>query len=154
MKIDAILAVSPSLGLGYQNQLLFKNKVDLNFFKTISMQYDCCIAGRLTYESLLPNLLPNRKIVKLTKTPQTVEEISTVADIVNLNYEKILVIGGNNCYTAFENLIDTWYITYFKEEALNIDTYFDCNLHDKIKSIHKCEIIYEDKDIVIKKYYN
>lgn len=144
--ISAILAVDENLAIGYQNKILFKNKVDMSFFKKVSTTIFNCVVGRITYESLSPHYLPNRNLIKIT-TGVNIEDIKN-------QYNDLLVIGGSQIYELFKDSVDVWYVTYFKSKAELADTYLSNTLHEYILSYKNQEILHEDTTLKIVKYSN
>lgn len=62
--LSLIAAIGQNMELGYQNDLIWRIKEDLQFFKEKTMG-TYIIMGRKTYESL-PKNLPGRKYIVLT----------------------------------------------------------------------------------------
>lgn len=141
--IAAILAVDKNLGLGYQNNILFKNVIDMKHFSTISKQYYYCAVGRKTAESL-DFKLKDRELLVLSKNNFSKDQLLQ-------NYSKFIVIGGNEIYTLFQDQITTWYITVFNDTATNVDVYLDKMLYSKILT-YPSTVLYEDKELSIIKY--
>ena len=67
MAINIIAAIGKNNELGKDNDLIWKIKDDLKFFKEKTMGHDI-IMGRKTFESL-PRLLQGRRHIVLTKHP-------------------------------------------------------------------------------------
>ena len=67
MTIKLIVAVDSNYGMGYNNDLLFRIKEDLQRFRELTTGH-FVVMGRKTYESL-PRPLPERTNVVVTRNP-------------------------------------------------------------------------------------
>jgi len=150
--ISAILAIDKNLGLGYRDTLLFRIKEDLQFFKQQTLQSDCCIIGRKTFDSLPAAGLPGRNLLILTSNEAITNSISNPLDIYLTPYNNIFIIGGNTVYLQYKEIIKTWYITYIKKSAEEVDVFFDKDLLNFIESNSQSYVLYENEEIKIIKY--
>lgn len=158
----AILAIDQNNGLGYKNNILFKNQKDMNHFVTITKQYKDCFVGRKTAESLKYNLKDRNLYVytrDLNKPPIPGVVYCQIQDgLLNATSlttkDKYIVIGGNQIYKLFMYEVDTWYVTQFKESAKNVDVYLDIEILNYIKNtnLFNCSILDEDENLIILKY--
>ncbi len=142
--IAAILAVDKNLGLGYKNNILFKNSTDMSYFSTISKQYYYCVVGRKTAESL-DFKLKNRELLVLSKNSSISKEY------ILKNYPQFIVIGGNEIYSLFKNEITTWYVTVFNNAAENVDVYLNNDIYSLILT-YSSQVLYKDEELTILKY--
>ena len=151
-KIFAILAVDLNNGIGYQNKILFRNKIDMQLFKDTTESIKYCIVGRTTYEGLPKHIQNTRNLVVLTS--QEIDGISTIKDITDIesiDTDTVIVIGGAKVYEAFAPFVDLWIVTTFKKEAELVNTYLSQFVVDTYTSKVK-GLRYEDEDIVINQF--
>ena len=126
--ISIIAAVGINNELGYENDLIWKLKDDLKYFKektsgkTIIMGYNTFIS--------LPKMLPNRKhIVITTKDIQidNVEIFHNKEEILNYIKEQndeVFIIGGASIYKMFIDEADKLYLTEVDDKFEKADVYF------------------------------
>lgn len=143
-----IAAVTKDYGVGYKNDLLFKLKEDMKWFKEQTLG-KTCIMGYNTFMSLPTNpqnktILPNRKKVVLCRPQQAYSAFAKGADdvivritegIIN-QYKDAYVIGGPVCWSLFEPYIDTLYLTHIMEQVISTDAFFPSELF-KIEDVNK-----------------
>lgn len=108
--LDVILASTPTYGIGFQNNLPWKNPTELQLFKEKTMNH-VLIVGRKTAQSLPP--LTGRTILYIGQTKlQKYTQFFQVADAVkyaqsNFPNKKIFIAGGRGLYTeAFQKMAD------------------------------------------------
>ncbi|MDO4534846.1 MAG: dihydrofolate reductase [Clostridium perfringens] len=125
-----IAAHSQNLVIGNNNSLIWNLPSDLKRFKSLTTG-KTIIMGRKTFESL-PNLLPNRFHIVLTKNPNNFKNQKDVIFTNNLNEiisklknskEEVFVIGGGDIYKIFLEYTSKIYITEVLKEFKG-DTYF------------------------------
>jgi dihydrofolate reductase len=126
--ISIIVAVSEDMGIGRNNELLWKISEDLRRFKRLTFG-NTVIMGKKTWESLPNKPLPGRKNIVLTDDPlefiassvtaYSVEDALSKCD----ENEEIFVIGGGSVYRQFISLADKLYITHVHKIAA-ADVYF------------------------------
>ena len=144
-----IVAIDENLGIGYNNSILYSNKIDLKIFKTISSHLNQCIVGNTTYNTLPKVVQKSRDFKIFTRQPTQQKHFNNKEEIPNGRYA---VIGGSMIYKLFENDISTWFVTVHKNKANHVDTWLDQKLYENITS-KRCLHIYEDEDILVKMYY-
>lgn len=117
MKVNVILASTPSGIIGVDGTLPWKLRSDLIHFKSLTDGHPI-IMGRKTYESL-PGILPNRLHIVVTANPHkvkvsgnvivtpTLDDALTLADIHSGSTGECFIIGGATLYQPVLNLIDT-----------------------------------------------
>ena len=113
-----IVAMDENNVIGGDNKLLWHISDDLKRFKKITSG-NTIVMGRKTFESL-PEVLPNRKHIILTKDKNytvdnpSVEVIHNINDIIN-NFKnspvEVFIIGGGEIYNQFINYADKIYLT-------------------------------------------
>ena len=128
MNINLIAAIGKNNELGINNDLIWKIKEDLKFFKETTMGYPV-VMGRKTYESL-PKILPGRKNIVISTTNIKNSEIEVYKSIRDFLVEyqnsndEIFIIGGASIYKAFIDLASKMYLTQIDSEEINADVYF------------------------------
>lgn len=131
MKLNSIAAIGLNNELGINNDLIWKLKGDMKFFKETTIGHTI-IMGRKTFESL-PCMLPNRKHIILTHQDIPNVEIyhsslefikayeDTDEEIFNIGgactYKELLKYTNNIYLTEIEaTSIATAYFPYFNKE--------------------------------------
>lgn len=134
MKISIIAAIANHNVIGNNNAIPWYLPADLTWFKKHTLNKPV-IMGRLTWQSLTKPLLGRHNIIiskSLTKNSITNNEtkisfVSSIKLAINLalalNYQEIMVIGGENIYRQMLNFADNLYLTYINLEVEG-DTYF------------------------------
>ncbi len=129
--IELVVAMGKNGEIGYKNDLIWRIKEDLDFFKNTTMG-SFMIMGRNTYNSM-PKNLEGRKYIVLSRdsnftleSPKIVyhsidEVLSRVTQDQN---SKFFVVGGGTIYKAFLPYLSTMYITQIEDTFPNADTYF------------------------------
>jgi dihydrofolate reductase len=126
--ISIIVAVSEDLGIGKDNELLWRIPEDLRRFRRLTTG-NVIIMGKKTWESLPKRPLPGRKNIVLTDIPdEEFEGAITAYSIEDAlsrcdRDKEIFVIGGGSIYRQFMNLADRLYITHVHRKA-DADVYF------------------------------
>lgn len=137
--IAAIVAVDGNWGIGYQGDLLIKNKVDMTYFKNRTVGHKVFV-GRKTYESFPKRPLEKRANFVITRNPplQPIPSQMRVTNppiYVDMDYVKDylsdnsishddFIIGGGNIYKELLPYCDTVYVTFIGHKFKNVDTYF------------------------------
>jgi dihydrofolate reductase/thymidylate synthase len=140
--VELIVAVDKNYGIGYKNQLPWKNKEELNLFRLKTM-YSTLIMGRKTFDTL-PEIL-SRQIICLSNNNNSYKDIlfnsnnqhakivSTLEEAVKMSDKpKIFITGGRSIYKlALErpNFISKVHLSIIKDEYI-CDTHFDVKLLD------------------------
>ena len=120
--MNIIVAYSRNMGIGLKNNIPWKLRADMKFFKdkTIGTGQNCIIMGKNTWESLPKKPLPNRENLILSTTLQEANgahifnNTNNLVDYVNkIKYNNVWVIGGSSIYNEFLNngLTKNLYIT-------------------------------------------
>lgn len=128
MNINLIAAIGKNYELGMNNDLIWKLKEDLKFFKETTMGHPV-VMGRKTFESL-PRVLPGRKNIVISTNEinnDKIEVYKSIRDFLikyqNSN-EDIFIIGGASIYNSFVELASNMYLTEIEAEEKNADVYF------------------------------
>ena len=128
MNISIIAAVGKNNELGKNNDLIWKVKEDLKFFKDTTMGHPV-VMGRNTFLSL-PKVLPGRKNIVISDVDILNDEIEmyrSIKEFLN-NYDKykeeLFIIGGASIYRQFIDLSNKLYLTEIDDECKDADVYF------------------------------
>ena len=126
--LTIIAAIGKNNELGYNNNLIWKFKEDMQFFKENTMGKSI-VMGRKTLESL-PKLLPGRKHIVISRRIREEDsEIKYFSSIQNfIQYalaqdEEIMVIGGASIYKELLPYSDKMLLTEIDDEHI-ADAFF------------------------------
>lgn len=128
MDINLIAAIGKNNELGKNNDLIWKFKGDMKFFRETTMGHPI-VMGRKTFESL-PKVLPGRKNIVISTNKIKNEEIEVYKSIKDflLKYQEygddIFIIGGASIYKQFIHLATNLYLTEIESEDKEADVYF------------------------------
>ena len=109
-ELTIIAAASVNNVIGFDNKLIWNIPKDLKRFKELTQGHSV-IMGRKTFESL-PNLLPNRRNIVVTRnkeySPEGIEVFSSVEDAIDVCKDDLqpFIIGGGEIYSQTINLVD------------------------------------------------
>lgn len=129
--LGLIVAMGKNREIGYKNDLIWKIREDLNFFKTTTMG-SYMIMGRRTYESM-PKHLQNRRYIILSRSSDFVldsakilhRDIRETLEFVSRSLdEKFFVVGGSAIYKEFLPYVSTMHITEISDSFPLADAYF------------------------------
>lgn len=139
--MNIIVAVDSDWGIGYNNELLFRVKEDLQRFKELTMD-GTVVMGRKTFESI-GKPLPGRRNVVLTKQQlnyEGVETVSSVEELLKLSGSRSdwWVIGGASIYEQLLPFCKYAYVTRTNVVSENVDSWFPNieNSNDWVRSYH------------------
>lgn len=128
--LSIIVAIAENSIIGGDNKLLWHISEDLKRFKKITTNHTI-IMGRKTFESL-PNILPNRHHVVITRDKNYVVDSDAVSIFHNLDEvlakyensdEEAFIIGGGEIYNLIFPYCKKMYLTKVKK-AFEGDTSF------------------------------
>lgn len=150
-KLIIIAAIGQNNELGKNNNLIWKLKEDLKFFKDTTMHHKI-VMGYNTFKSL-PKLLPGREHIILTHRNLKIEgvkvfnEFESLLDYLKTLEEDIYIIGGASIYKLFINYADELLLTEIQASCIDADAYFpNFNIEEytseKIKETFNEEIPY------------
>lgn len=125
MKINIIAAVGKNLELGKGNDLVWRIKEDLAYFKELTTN-KVIVMGYNTYLSI-GRLLPNRKNIIISNQNRNIEGaivLNSIKDVLNLDEEEIFIIGGASIYKQFIPYADNLYLTEINSEDDKADVFF------------------------------
>ncbi len=130
-KLIIIAAVGKNGELGLNNNLIWRIKGDMKFFKEHTMGHHVFM-GKNTFNSL-PKILPGRTHVVLSKSleqknlPKEVILVRSLDEFYNCMKnvdDDVYVIGGAKVYSEMINNADMMYLTEIDSESLDADAYF------------------------------
>lgn len=128
MSYSIIAAIGKNNELGKDNDLIWRLKNDLKFFREVTTGHTI-IMGRKTFESL-PKMLPNRKHIVLSSSENFPSEVEVYKELKDLleslknSEEEIFIIGGGSIYKSFIDHADKLYLTEIDASYKEADTYF------------------------------
>lgn len=137
-----IVAVDGNNGIGYNNDLLFKFKEDMQLFKSLTTG-EVVVMGKNTWISLpersrpLPkriNYIISDEDIDVSECENTyvIRDIKEVANLANrYPNNTVFIMGGASIYRQLMPYADKLYVTHINLEAGQVDTYFP--------EIKKCE---------------
>ncbi len=118
MTVEAIVAIEELTdGIGTKDgKLLLENKLDKARFVE-KTKGKIMVCGRKTYETLPKGMETRygRKIHIVTRN-----NLIETKDMLQCYLERFIIIGGGQTYRTFEDLVDTWYITWFYSPIDNV----------------------------------
>lgn len=141
--LTIIAAIGKNNELGYNNNLIWRFKEDMKFFKKNTIG-KTIVMGRKTLDSL-PKLLPDRNHIVLTHKDIEIPGVIIIhskEELFNLiKDEEIMIIGGASIYKMFIDDIDKMLLTEIDEYFKDADAYFPKfdknNWHKKVLSRKK-----------------
>lgn len=125
--ISLIVAHDKNRVIGNDNKMQWHLPGDLQYFKETTMGKPM-IMGRKTFESI-GRALPGRRNIVISRNKayeaEGIELASTLEEALRLagNVEEVMIIGGEQIFTASLPLADRLYITKI-DHAFEGDTYF------------------------------
>lgn len=131
-RLTSIVAIDKNGAIGCRNELPWKLKTDMAFFKSTTMNHSI-LMGRKTFDSIGGKPLPNRKNIVLShngllfsSTPDcrlalSVEESLAIA--AQNRSREVFVIGGAATYREFAHLVDRYLVTVVDHVAEDADAF-------------------------------
>jgi len=174
-KMEAILAYDLNNGISKNGGIPWKSKTDLNFFYNTT-KGNVVIMGRTTFLSLPENCRPlkNRLNIVLTSNPELYTNDEKYKNVDNLIFTsdpniyqeiqqnkekymassspdfKIIIIGGKQIYEMYFPLCEAVWVTRIKKDY-QCDLFIDYDFTEQFKDY---EIVKDDEELVILKYFN
>ena len=163
--MNIIVAMCKNRGIGYKNQLPWKLKNEMQYFKklTIGNGNNAVVMGKNTWLSLNDRPLKNRDNIILSNTMSSAikhkdtyvlynkeySEPNILEWIGMFKYDKMWIIGGESIYNRFINTehIDKIFLTEIDQE-FECDTFFP-NIPSNFKLLEESNTMHE-KDISYK----
>lgn len=128
-KLIIIAAIGKNMELGKDNELIWRSKEDMNFFRETTIGHNI-VMGSKTFNSL-PNVLPNRTHIVLTtqnmELPSGVIKCDSIENFMTLAQnidDEIYVIGGGLLYKELLPFTDMMYLTEFDAICKDATVYF------------------------------
>lgn len=127
MAISIIAAIGKNNELGKNNDLIWRFKEDMKFFRETTTG-NTVLMGRKTFESL-PHALPNRRNVVVTKDENYIAEgaevfYSVEEALKSTENDNVFVLGGAMIYNELLPFCDKLYLTEIDDECPDADVYF------------------------------
>lgn len=125
--ITIIAAIGRNNELGFRNKLLWHIPEDLQHFRKTTLD-KTILMGSTTFEGMGCKLLPNRRTVLVTRTPEKYPGIETIncvsrECIMSLDAD-VFVVGGQQIYTQTMPIADKLIITHIDYVFPDADTFF------------------------------
>lgn len=127
--ITIICAVAENNAIGFDNQLLYHLRADLQRFKALTTGHTI-IMGRRTFESLPKGALPNRRNIVLTRQEgaafpgaETFRSLQEALAACTAD-EEIFLIGGASVYAEGLPLADRLCLTHIHHTPAEADAFF------------------------------
>lgn len=128
----AIVCMDLNHGIGYKNDLLYKNKQDMKNFIDRTIEIGCIIMGNNTFKSIGSKPLKERINVVICTDKTLIFDKDGKLNIWNFSninaiatfFPQSMVIGGEQIYRAFEQYIDMYYVTEVLDDTKLSDTFF------------------------------
>jgi dihydrofolate reductase len=120
--ISIIVAVSEDLGIGKNNELLWRIPGDMKRFKRLTYG-KTVLMGRKTWDSLPVKPLSGRRNIVITDIPHDccngAEIAYSVEEAMGMigKDEDVFIIGGGSIYRQFMTLADRLYITHIHKKS-------------------------------------
>lgn len=152
MSIDIVVACNLDGAIGFKNELLYKNKLDMKRFKNVT-EGNFALLARKTWESL-PNPLKNRINVVLTRdeeyyiNPKLKAEYQIIVEhdlhkIINhyrsgMNEKNLVCCGGSELYKQMLPYTDRVFLTLFHDKGKEYDSDFPIEYVERhFEVVHK-----------------
>ena len=126
--VTMIAAVGKNLELGRNNDLIWRFKEDMKFFREQTMGKPM-VMGYNTFLSL-PGLLPGRKHIVLSfekiDLGKDVEVVTSMDELLDkiVEYPEVMIIGGASIYKQMLEYSNKLILTEVDAEAKDADVYF------------------------------
>ena len=125
--LELIAAIGKNNEIGFNNNLIWHIKEDLQSFKKITMNKNM-VMGMKTFISM-PHNLKGRKYIILTRKNITIPNTTIFNSkdelFNNMNEnEQYIVVGGGQIYKLFIDDVDIMYLTHFDDTLKVADTFF------------------------------
>lgn len=160
--MKAIVCMTSSGGIGYQNKIPWSCPRYLDFFKKMTGSgNNAVIMGRKTFDSITEPIHNCRNYI-LTKdaaiSKTYSEDVVFESSIQNVAYLDLLftdvyVIGGSEVFKLLEDKIDIWYVVYIETIFPCDDVRFPIDLKKYHKTILKTETDEFNQTLVFCMYY-
>lgn len=151
--LSIMVAVADNGVIGKDNQLVWKIKKDLKYFRQMTLGKKI-IMGRKTFEGF-PKPLPNREHIVLTRSrdyiaPEGVEVIHGVeeARAYGRGDEEVFVIGGGEIFSKLIDDCQRLYITWVHKDFEG-DTYFPVEKIEGFRLVESRDDLDEESGIPI-----
>ncbi len=128
--ITLICALAQNHAIGYQNQLLYPIRADLQRFKSLTIGHTL-VMGRRTFESLPKGALPHRRNLVVSRTQQknwpdteVFSSLEAALQACDKEGEEIFIIGGASIYAAALPIAHRLCLTHVHALPKHADAFF------------------------------
>ena len=129
--ISMIAAIGKNNELGKNNDLIWRFKEDMNFFKEQTMGKPMAMGYKTFYSLRGGKPLPGRKHIVLTsrnleENDQVVivRSLEELLEYIETYKDEVMIIGGASIYKAMIDYADKLVLTEIDAEDKNADAYF------------------------------
>lgn len=155
--LSMIAAVGNNGELGLNNQLIWKIKEDLKFYRDTTMGKNI-IMGRNTFESMPLKAFEGRNPIVVSHYPldkyydaAVFNNTLTLLEYICRSEEEFMVVGGSSIYKEFLPFADTIYLTEIMKTA-KADAFFPYFCEDSFDVTELGDFSNEEIPYVRKKY--
>lgn len=137
--ICLIVARNKKHYIGKDNKLMYKLSYDMKWFneKTLGK---IVVMGRKTQESLPKGYLPSRTNIVLSRNCKPhiyndilwCNDIDVIKDVINKDDNDIFIIGGEQIYKQFLDIVQTIYLTEIDDDSIG-DAKFEFDEDEFVK---------------------
>ena len=127
--------------IGMNNKMPWHFPHDLERFKEYTVD-NAIIMGRKTYESI-GRVLPRRDNIIVTRQPDykvhgafVFDDLDDAIQFASVKHSEVFIIGGQQLYEQCLERADRLYLTSFKIEGMEGDTYFPEYTLSRYKLVH------------------
>ena len=138
--IYLIVARNKKHYIGKDNKLMYKLSYDMKWFKEKTLD-KIVVMGRKTQESLPKGYLPSRTNIVLSRNCEPHiddnnviwdNDIEVVMDAINTDICDAFIIGGEQIYKQFLDIVQTIYLTEIEDDSVG-DAKFEFNEDEFVK---------------------
>ena len=137
--LSIIVAIAENNVIGKDNKLMYKLLYDMKWFneKTLGK---IVVMGRKTQESLPKGYLPSRTNIVLSRNCKPhiyndilwYNDIDVIKDAINKDDNDIFIIGGEQIYKQFLDIVQTIYLTEIEDDSIG-DAKFEFDEDEFVK---------------------
>ena len=134
-----IVAINKKHYIGKDNKLMYKLSYDMKWFneKTLGK---IVVMGRKTQESLPKGYLPSRTNIVLSRNCKPhiyndilwCNDIDVIKDVINKDDNDTFIIGGEQIYKQFLDIVQTIYLTEIDDDSIG-DAKFEFDEDEFVK---------------------
>lgn len=138
--ICLIVARNKKHYIGKDNKLMYKLSYDMKWFNEKTLN-KIVVMGRKTQESLPKGYLPSRTNIVLSRNCEPHidnnnvlwdNDIDVIRDVIDTDYNDTFIIGGEQIYKQFLDMVQTIYLTEIEDDSVG-DAKFEFNEDEFVK---------------------